>query len=766
MERTLKEWIAIGRAARERLSESLTAKLISLVTLVMALTSVFTFVYFPSMLERQAMKSLSARADGIVTVASHGLQAAVVFEDSTAMHRAFLNALRGEDVLHIGVFRADGMFLGWHGAYEDPPLVLPPDGLNAEGSQLTAIKPILFNDRIIAYTFAALSAEAALADVGMLVVVVQGLSLVILVIGLLAIYITGQVVLGPLREMVQTTVAIADGDLAVRAPVRSNDEIGQLAQSFNAMLDRLEAMRAAVDESRAQFEQTLDALPGEIGVLDGESRYLYVNPAAIAKPERRNWIVGRTPDDYWRVHGVNSGMGLRTQMALERTRKSREPLTVEEHVVDVDGRERHLICVYSPMVNDEGEVDRLVHYFMDVTSRWEAEQALHEREEQLLHAQKMEAIGRLAGGVAHDFNNVLTAIGGYASLIARNLDDEQQRADLAEIEHGVERAAGLTRQLLAFSRKQTLEPKPLDVNGTVQNLQKMLRRLISEDVALSFTYHNDIDRILADAGQLEQVIINLVVNARDAMPDGGTLSIDTGIVDSSAIDADDVAEGPYVCLNVRDSGVGMSEETRQHIFEPFFTTKGVGVGTGLGLATVYGVVQQSGGYITVESAVGVGTVFHVYFPSHSSASEALAANEANDDGAWDGGSHTVLIVEDEESLLNLATRVLEHVGYTVLSARGPEMALDLVNEHEGPIDLVLTDVVMPGMSGPELVDQLTAMRPEALVMYMSGYTDDLRLKHQALYSDKPLLDKPFKPEQLIRVVGEQLAGHRQSGHAA
>ena len=758
----------IVRIIRDRIGRSLTLKLAGFVSVVMMLTALFTFVYFPATLERQAMQSLSTRASGIATVAAHSLQAAVVFEDSAAMHRAFLNALRGEGVLHVGVFRSDGTFLGWLGAFEDPPADLPPEGLSANGSQYEVVTPILFDGDVIAHAFVALSTETARADVDMLVVVVQGLSLVILLVGLLAIYVTGNVVLGPLRAMVKTTVAIADGDLSARAPVRSDDEVGRLGKSFNAMLDRLEAMSAEVDEGRAQFKQTLDALPGEIGVLDEGGRYLYVNPAGIATPERRDWIVGKTPEDYWRLRRVNSGMGLRTQMALERTRETREMLSVEEHIVDGDGRERHLICVYSPVVNDAGEVDRLVHYFTDVTARWETEQALREREEQLLHAQKMEAIGRLAGGVAHDFNNLLTAIGGYAELISRTLgdDDDAKRADLDEIQQGVDRASGLTRQLLAFSRKQVLEQKPLEMNGVVRNLEKMLSRLIGEDIDLSFEYTEQMGLILADAGQIEQVAINLAVNARDAMPDGGKLSFKTDIVDGTSIPGDDVAPGPHVVLTVCDSGIGMSAEIKEHIFEPFFTTKGVGSGTGLGLATVYGVVRQSGGHITVDSQRGLGTTFNVYFPVNVETKVTTEADLDAEQQEWLGGGNTILVVEDEDSLLKLATRVLEHVGYTVLAATGPEIALELAATHDGPIDLVLTDVVMPGMSGPDLVEQLLLTRPGVLVMYMSGYTDDLLLRHQESHADKPLLEKPFKPDRLVRFVAEYLGDHQRAGHAA
>jgi signal transduction histidine kinase len=377
--------------------------------------------------------------------------------------------------------------------------------------------------------------------------------------------------------------------------------------------------------------------------------------------------------------------------------------------------------------------------------------------EALLQAQKMDAIGRLAGGVAHDFNNLLTIVHGRSEILLRRLQlDDKSRQDLELIQRTARRAATLTQQLLAFSRKQVLQPKILGLNAVVTELAVMLRRLIGEDINLAIVPGAGLDRVKADPGQLEQVLMNLAVNARDAMPQGGRLVIETATVELGEAfvrERPGARPGPHVRLSVTDEGAGMTPEVQARMFEPFFTTKETGRGTGLGLSTVYGIVKQHNGYIDVRSAPGEGTVFEIYLPRVDT--EAIVETEEGTAGA-PRGSETILLVEDEDEVRELAREILEMNGYTVLAApHGPD-ALRVCRHHQGPIHLLLSDVVMPQMSGRELARQLAAVRPDTKVAYMSGYTDDALGHHGVLDPDVVLLPKPFTPDSLLAGVRRAL----------
>jgi two-component system cell cycle sensor histidine kinase/response regulator CckA len=386
--------------------------------------------------------------------------------------------------------------------------------------------------------------------------------------------------------------------------------------------------------------------------------------------------------------------------------------------------------------------------------RKRAEEALHASEEQLRQSQKLEAVGQLAGGVAHDFNNLLTVITGYSDLTLRRLDNESPfRSSLEEIKKAGERAASLTRQLLAFSRKQVLQPKVLQLNAIVADVDKMLRRLIGEDIDVLTVLEPSLGQIKADPGQIEQVILNLAVNARDAMPQGGKLTIETANVyldNQYARRHTAIQPGNYVMLAVSDTGCGINAETQVRMFEPFFTTKEQGKGTGLGLSTVYGIVSQSGGHLWVYSEVGRGTTFKIYLPRVDGVTEG---DEACDTPAeLPQGRETVLLTEDEEQVRQMIRMILEMSGYRVLEAASGEEALAIYKQHEGQIDLVMTDVVMPQMSGRELAQSLEVLHPGIKVLYMSGYTDDAIVRHGLLDQEIAFLQKPFTPDVLMRKV--------------
>jgi len=396
--------------------------------------------------------------------------------------------------------------------------------------------------------------------------------------------------------------------------------------------------------------------------------------------------------------------------------------------------------------------------------RKRVEKALVESEEQLRQSQKLEAIGQLAGGVAHDFNNLLTAINGYSALARRRVgDDHPISSYLEEISKAGDRASNLTRQLLAFGRKQLLQPLALNLNDVVGDMIKLLKRLIGEDVQLITRPGTDLKQIKADPGQLEQVLVNLVVNARDAMPQGGTVTIETAntkLDGAYAAAHVGVTPGNYVMLAISDTGTGMDHETQARIFEPFFTTKEKGKGTGLGLSTVYGIVKQSGGNVWVYSELGKGTTFKVYLPQVEEEVSALAHPPA--ELGTERGSETVLLVEDEELVRKLACELLTGAGYVVIAANGGEEALSLAREHKEPIDLLLTDVVMPKISGKEVAERLSGIHPETKVLFMSGYTDEAIVHHGILDSHIAFIQKPFSEHALAHKIREVLDS--ENGH--
>jgi len=391
----------------------------------------------------------------------------------------------------------------------------------------------------------------------------------------------------------------------------------------------------------------------------------------------------------------------------------------------------------------------------------EALEALRHSQEQLRQAQKLEALGRLAGGIAHDFNNLLTVIGGYADLLlnASALDDDS-REKMAEVSEASERAAALVRQLLAFSRKQILQPEVLNPNEVLSSIAKMLRRLIGEHIEIAISLGEDVGKIYADPSQIEQILINLVVNARDAMPNGGKITIVTENVDLDQTYADmhiAIKPGPYVMLAVSDSGVGMNAETREHIFEPFFTTKEVGKGTGLGLSMIYGIVKQSGGNIWVYSELGKGTTFKVYLPRIDA---KPTINKQVKEQSGIRGTETILLVEDEEMVRRLTYNVLTSRGYRVLAAKNGDEAIAIGRNHAGSIDLLLTDVVMPGLGGKDLTNIIKSFRHEIGVLFMSGYTDDAIIHHGVLESGTNFIEKPFTADKLVAKVEQVLASSR------
>ena len=381
-------------------------------------------------------------------------------------------------------------------------------------------------------------------------------------------------------------------------------------------------------------------------------------------------------------------------------------------------------------------------------------------EEKLLQSQKMEAVGRLAGGVAHDFNNLLTVIAGYNDMVlAKPAEPLLVSAYAREVQDAAGRAAALVNQLLAFSRRQIIQPKIVDLNAVVRGMERLLRRVIREDIELLTEFDPALPKVKADPAQIDQIMMNLVVNARDAMPDGGKLAIRTAGVladEEYSRNHGGIPVRRYAAISITDTGYGMTEETRRHAFEPFFTTKDVGQGSGLGLSIVYGIVKQNGGEVWLDTTEGKGTTFTIYFPEDREiAGEPTGVELSPSEAQGSSSAGTILVVEDEDKVRNLVSVVLQGQGYTVLESRDADEAARLCREHPGPLHLLLTDVIMPGMSGPDLAQQVRPLRPDMKVLYMSGYADSAIARH-SLAKDAPFLQKPFLPDVLNRKVRDLL----------
>jgi PAS domain S-box-containing protein len=523
---------------------------------------------------------------------------------------------------------------------------------------------------------------------------------------------------------------IHDRAFPVQGPAGELLRIVGSAQDITALKLTEQALR----ESEGRYRNLFESAPDGILVADSEGRYIDANPTALGMlGYPREELIGMTsadilaPKEAARVDAalaeINQGVEHRHEWQFRRKDGSKFDADVLATVM-TDGR-------ILALIRDASERRRM--------------------EDQLRQSQKMEAVGRLAGGVAHDFNNSLGVILGYTELLVRQAG-EGQRGKLEQILKATKRATGLTRQLLAFSRKQIVDPKVLDINALLSDLEQMVGRLIGEDIDLAIVPGADLGQVKADPGQLEQVVMNLCVNARDAMPDGGLLRIETA---NAEVDADQatrnepMAAGRYVMLVVSDTGCGIAEEMLSKIFEPFFTTKEEGKGTGLGLAMVYGTVKQAGGYLWVHSEVGRGTTFQIYLPRIDEPAEAPAVQAPP---ALSTGWETILLVEDEEALRAIAREILEEQGYRVIEADGPAQAIEIVGLHPHPIHLVLTDVVMPGMNGRTLAEKLVAARPELRVLYMSGYTDDVIAHSGVLEAGTLLIEKPFTAVALLERV--------------
>jgi two-component system cell cycle sensor histidine kinase/response regulator CckA len=719
---------------------------------------------------RRAMITEMATVHEIIRANS---TAALAFEDEAGA-KEILAALKPLADVRLGcVFDAKGRPLASFergGERERCPSSPMPDGISLADGVLSQTSAVMLDDERVG-TLQLVASQTKLWTRLRLSALVLAVAFAA---ATLAAYLLSsrlqRLVSRPILDLATTAGHISERrDYTLRAPQHSTDEVGVAVGAFNHMLDRIQdadrALRDASQQSRQQAQflaSILDNMGEGLVVIDQRGEVLVWNAAAKR-------IVGPSPQgiglEQWPRH-----LGVRRhpdqtpldagELPLARALRG-EAVTDQQLYLEPTAapRARWVNASARPLRDEQGKLLGAISVFRDISLQKQAELELKASEAQLRQSQKMDAVGQLAGGIAHDFNNLLTAICGYGSFAHELLPPEHPaRKDIEEVLSAAERAATLTHQLLAFSRKQVLAPRLLDLNVALRASEQMLRRLIGENIELSVLCGANLGRVRADPGQLDQVILNLALNARDAMPRGGRLRIQTSNVQLQVPPAPDQAHAPvhtYTRLTVTDTGVGMSEAVQARIFEPFFTTKAPGKGTGLGLSTVYGIVQQSGGHISVSSREGAGTTFDVYLPcSEIGAADSVAPPSTGT--AMSRGSETILLAEDEEQVRNLAQAILTKLGYQVLAARDGVEALELQARYAGPIHLLITDVVMPRMSGGELAERLLERVPSLRILFVSGYTADTRLSSHLPAGELTLISKPFTAELLALKTREVL----------
>ena len=577
-------------------------------------------------------------------------------------------------------------------------------------------------------------------------------TLLVAVIGVIGISI---LITRSIHELARGVEELEQGKWGRSLRVYSRDELGRLTESFNKMSRTIMEQQEEVSKYTRKLQTLSENAPFGMVMIAKDGTFEYINPKFRELvgydlndiPNGKTWFRKAYPDPTYRHHVISTWINDLEGLNSGEKRPRTFTITCK------GGTEK--IINFIPVQLETGENLMACE---DITELKRAEEEKAVLQEQLRQSQKVEAVGCLAGGIAHDFNNLLTVIKGYSQLSRIELKEgDPLRGNIDEIQNATDRAASLTRQLLAFSRRQVMEMKVLDLNALLRDLEKMLRRVIGEDIEMVIQLAEDLGRVRADVGQIEQVIMNLAVNAKDAMPSGGKLTIETANVEldeSYARSHVDAKHGHYVMFSVSDTGVGMSPEVRERIFEPFFTTKEKGKGTGLGLSTTYGIVKQSEGHIWVYSVQGKGTAFKIYLPRVNEPLEDIRKEVLKEE--LPRGNETILIVEDEEEVRKLAGEILERQGYRILETPNGNDALLACERRKSPIHLMLADIIMPGMSGSELAKLLKPLYPEIKILYMSGYTDNAIVRHGVLEKGVNYIQKPFTLEGLARKVREVL----------
>jgi PAS domain S-box-containing protein len=758
-------------------------KLAIFLSMPVVVVSLFIFLYFPRQLKRQAVRMASAKAEAIADLMAYSIGPSVFFNDTRALNETLGSTVRNNALLYVFVCDTTGRLVSGAGLL--PEGIGPVrSGEDPAGGAYRTGRMLTHRGRTVGRLYLGISVRELEAQVANSRRATALVSLLVCLSGILASVGLSRVITRPLIQIAGTADAIAAGDLSQRARVRSRDEVGRLAESFNAMVNRLqnahgalealnrdlerrvsertdkmkseiaerEKTEAALKETYSRLQALMKAIPDIIHFKDQENRIRIVNRAFERLVGRESAeILGKTDAEV--LPGNIVDFNRKSDAETLRRRK------VTRHTERVTGRNGKTIVletIKAPMFDADGNPLGLVAVGRDITEQVRLDEEKKRIETQLMQAQKMEAVGILAGGIAHDFNNLLTAIIGTAEMALRQMNSSHPlHAGLTDIHTAGERAADLTRQLLYFSRKQHMQYASLRLNELIENLYSMFHRIIGEDIEIRTELEPGCRPIRGDRGTMEQVIMNLVVNARDAMPRGGRLMLKTENLDVDEAEGrilPDGRAGRFVRLTVSDTGTGMDKETQQHVFEPFFTTKEVGKGTGLGLSVVYGVIKQHGGWVNVYSELGVGSTFKIYLPAGSGNDRPEEPVKGPSLDSVRGRGERVLLIEDEKRLNQFIRRALTENGYDVMAAENADQAIRLFERENGRFDLVLSDVVLPGKDGLELLNDLLSRKPDLKVLLSSGYTDHKNQWPVIRKKGYRFLPKPYSLIELLSSI--------------
>ncbi len=740
------------RAFRDRpIRQKVNILIVVASAIALGLAALGLVVYDLTTVQPRAMRDLAAQVE-LIRI---NTTAALAFQDRRAATENLATLRAKREIASAILFGLDGrVFATYVRDRENAPSQLqapPPAGHTYRNNRLTVSQPVENEGQRLGWLTMEYTLPPLWARLPQYGIIAGVVLLALLAVSLLLWRLLKSSITEPLARLAEASKAVAQSkNRQVRAVKEADDEIGHLTDAFNEMLATLEMRETALRENTAQLLEAMTVARMSSWAWDvqkdtiswgGRESHTFGDKGKPADSSLASFLEVVHPGDRSTV-----------EQGLLRAAQSGQRCELDFRVLDPDGHTRWLAMRGQRGHDHDRQSPRLLGLVMDMTDR-------RRLEEQLLQSQKLEAIGRLAGGVAHDFNNLLTGILGYANFALKSLPDNHAAwVDILEIERAGTRAAALTGQLLSYARRQMIAPKIVRLNDLVLNMEGLLRRLIGEDVDLETQCDQNLWHTQIDPGQFEQVIINLAVNARDAMPSGGRLTVETSncrLDDSYVRQHPEVLPGEYVMLAVADTGIGMDSATQVRIFEPFFTTKEQGKGTGLGLAVCYGIVKQASGHLWVYSERGRGTTFKVLLPRALEEEELMSDARPPEQPAA-AGHETVLIVEDEPVVRRLTVRALTERGYQVLEAEDGPTAIAVAQEHKGDLHLLVTDVVMPGMNGKELADRLTAERPELRVLYISGYAEHAVVRQGVLVEGIAFLSKPFDLSQLARTVREVL----------
>jgi PAS domain S-box-containing protein len=765
--------------------------LVSFAALTAAI-AIFAAAFFPARVERQTLRDLKEKTRAVRNLTAYSVSAALYFGDAAAMDEVIAGAAHYDEVNWIAVRDAsDRLVASWGVTREHADARRPDEAFfTPDGLTYVSTSPVLHEGTRIGSVVMAVSAAEVRYQVWAARRLGLAAGVLVFLVGLGVVWVLSTLITRPLTHVVETVRRVAKGDLSLRAVEPRDPEIAELVRSLNQMVGNLanaqDVMADVNQELEARVAARTKELHSAIELQRRAQKALAMSEAAARESsEAMQSVIDVAPqailtvDLDWRVTRWNVAaqrlfgwsaaevLGAPVPYIPEEEHSASEALrrrvehderTGLQEVVRVrkDGTRVPVLVATAVLRDRRGAATGYIAVITDLSER----KAL---EEQLRQSQKMEAIGRLAGGIAHDFNNILTIITATTGLLMAEEHSDEYRRDLNEILTAATRASALTRQLLTFSRQGVVQLESLRINGVIRSIAPMLRRLLRANIEFSMHLAEDLGLVSADASQLEQVIMNLAVNAADAMPDGGSLEIATRQTHIDAADAErtGLAAGGWVELTVRDTGVGMDASTLSRIFEPFFTTKDVGKGTGLGLATVYAVVAQLGGRVFATSAPGKGATFTIQLPCDAHAQEPVRVDATTPQATDATRPSTVLLVEDEEPVRILLKRMLERQGFVVLDAPDGTAALAIAQRSDVRLDVVVTDIMMPGMTGRALADRLSEMFPGLLVIFISGYADE-NVRERGLVDPTHLfLQKPFTAQDLVRMIRGALAAQKQ-----